>query len=450
MSAYITLELEHILKEILQVVKPQQDDRSTRLQVINELQGVVESVESLRGATVEPFGSFVSNLFTRWGDLDISIDLPNGAYISSAGKKRKQNLLVDFQKALRKMGGWRRIKYIPNARVPILKFESSRQSISCDISIDNLQGQMKSKLLFWISEIDERFHDMVLLVKEWAKAHDINNPKSGTFNSYSLSLLVIFHFQTCEPAILPPLRDIYTGNVADDLQGVRANVERHIAETCATNIRKFRQNRTRKVNRSSLSELFRSFLAKFSDIGLRASELGICPYTGKWEYIRSNMRWLPKTYAIFIEDPFEQPENSARTVSMGNLTRVSEAFERSCRTLSSADQNRGSLLATLVPPQVSQYIARATPLRSPTYNGRPTYNGGRYHPQPTHPQVYRNMHTPSQTQHQFQNMRLETPQTQHQFQNTRVETRSNYSTVTRPVQANHNQGQQRWRARSDR
>lgn len=53
---------------------------------------------------MEPFGSFVSNLFTRWGDLDISIDLPNGAYISSAGKKRKQNLLVDFQKALRKMG----------------------------------------------------------------------------------------------------------------------------------------------------------------------------------------------------------------------------------------------------------------------------------------------------------------------------------------------------------
>lgn len=129
---------------------------------------------------------------------------------------------------------------------------------------------------------------------------------------------------------------------------------------------------------------------------------------------------------------------------MGNLTRVSEAFERSRRTLNSADQNRGSLLATLVPPQVSQYIERAAPLRSPTYNG------GRYHPQPTRPQVYRNMHTPSQTRHQFQNMRLETPQTQHQFQNMTVETRSNNSTVTRPVQANHNQGQQRWRARSDR
>lgn len=49
MSAYITLELEHTLKDILQVVKPQQGDRSTRLQVINELEGVIESVESLRG-----------------------------------------------------------------------------------------------------------------------------------------------------------------------------------------------------------------------------------------------------------------------------------------------------------------------------------------------------------------------------------------------------------------
>jgi hypothetical protein len=47
MSSYITLE--HILKEILQVVKPQQHDWSTRYQVIEELRIVLESVESLRG-----------------------------------------------------------------------------------------------------------------------------------------------------------------------------------------------------------------------------------------------------------------------------------------------------------------------------------------------------------------------------------------------------------------
>ncbi|RVX13892.1 Protein HESO1 [Vitis vinifera] len=54
---------------------------------------------------------------------------------------------------------------------------------------------MKSKFLFWISGIDGRFRDLVLLVKEWARAHDINNSKTGTLNSYSLSLLVVFHLQ---------------------------------------------------------------------------------------------------------------------------------------------------------------------------------------------------------------------------------------------------------------
>lgn len=56
------------------------------------------------GATVEPFGSFVSNLFTRWGDLDISIELSNGSHISSAGKKHKQMLLGDVLRALRSKG----------------------------------------------------------------------------------------------------------------------------------------------------------------------------------------------------------------------------------------------------------------------------------------------------------------------------------------------------------
>lgn len=421
MSNYRTLE--NVLEEILQVVKPRQEDWETRTRVIAELRRVIGSMESLRGAQVEPFGSFASNLFTKWADLDISIDLLNSSCISSAGKRRKQRLLGDIQKALRERGGWRRLQCIPNARVPILKFESSLRGISCDVSIDNLQGQIKSKLLLWISAIDARFHNMVLLVKEWAKAHDINNPKTGTFNSYSLSLLVIFHFQTCVPAILPPLKDIYTGNIADDLQGVRTNAERHIAETCAANITRFRQQKFRPVNQSSLSELFISFLEKFSNISLRASELGICPYTGQWEYIRR--RLLPKTYALFIEDPFEQPENSARAVSMSNLTKISEAFQTTRHRLITANQNQVSLLAALVQQEVSQYIPRA-PAWNATDNGRHSH---RYQHHPTRPQV--EMTSLSTTSQQFRNLRLE----------------SQPSSSTRQ---NHNQGQQMWRVRWDR
>ncbi len=48
--------------------------------------------------------------------------------------------------------------------------------------------------------------------------------------------------------------------------GVRATAERHIKETFTANIRRFKQDKSRRVNRSSLSELFISFLAKVTQI----------------------------------------------------------------------------------------------------------------------------------------------------------------------------------------
>lgn len=58
----------------------------------------------LLGATVQPFGSFVSNLFTRWGDLDLSVDLFSGSSILFTGKKQKQTLLGHLLRALRASG----------------------------------------------------------------------------------------------------------------------------------------------------------------------------------------------------------------------------------------------------------------------------------------------------------------------------------------------------------
>ncbi|TYH00405.1 hypothetical protein ES288_A10G273800v1 [Gossypium darwinii] len=404
-------QVESTLKEILEVVKPLHEDWVTRFKIINELREVVQSIENLRGATVEPFGSFVSNLFSRWGDLDISIEVSFGQCVSSAGKKRKQTLLGELLRALRKQGGWSRLNFIPSARVPILKIVSKWQNISCDISIDNIQGEIKSKFLFWLNEIDGRFRDMVLLVKEWAKANGINNPKTGTFNSYSLSLLVIFHFQTCVPPILPPLKDIYPTNVVDDLTGAKVDAERRIAQVCSSNIARFKSSTSRIVNRSSLSELFISFIAKFSEINSRALELGICTFTGQWEYIANNTRWLPRTYAIFIEDPLEQPENSARAVGQKQLVKIAEAFEMTRRTLISANVTRNTLLPTLVGPQTSRFLIKKHPT---------VYSNSNYRSYPnTPPQVHRVVQSPLQTQYhlwqpQYKNSRPSTSQMQHQ------------------------------------
>ncbi|MFQ6669251.1 hypothetical protein Gotur_034576 [Gossypium turneri] len=382
-------QVESTLKEIVEVVKPLHEDWVTRFKIINELREVVQSIENLRGATVEPFGSFVSNLFSRGGDLDISIEVSFGQCVSSAGKKQKQALLGELLRALRKQGGWSRLKFIPSARVPILKIVSKWQNISCDISIDNLQGEIKSKFLLWLNEIDGRFRDMVLLVKEWAKANGINNPKTGTFNSYSLSLLVIFHFQTCVPPILPPLKDIYPTNVVDDLTD---------------------QFSSEAPYRLCLCQVFKYF-SQFSEINSKALELGICTFTGQWEYIANNTRWLPRTYAIFIEDPFEQPENSARAVGQKQLVKIAEVFETTRRSLISANITRNTLLPTLVGPQTSRFLIK----KHPTVYSNSNY---RYYPN-TPLQAHRVVQSPLQTQYhlwqpQYKNSRPSTSQMQHQ------------------------------------
>ncbi|XP_010517334.1 PREDICTED: protein HESO1-like [Camelina sativa] len=371
--------LDPTLQEILQVIKPTRADWDTRIGVIDQLRSVVQSVECLRGATVQPFGSFVSNLFTRWGDLDISVDLFSGSSILFTGKKQKQTLLGHLLRALRANGLWYKLQFVIHARVPILKIVSGHQRISCDISIDNLEGLLKSRFLFWISEIDGRFRDLVLLVKEWAKAHNINDSKSGTFNSYSLSLLVIFHLQTCVPAILPPLRDIYPKSAVDDLKGVRKTAEESIAQVTAANIARFKSGTGKSANRSSLSELLVSFFAKFSDINLKAQELGVCPFTGRWENISTNTTWLPKTYSLFVEDPFEQPQNAARSVSRRNLDKIAQVFQITSRSLAS-DCNSNSIIAVLTGQHIQQLLYRTISLHS-QYHANGTHNVRNLHGQ---------------------------------------------------------------------
>ncbi|CAN4101548.1 unnamed protein product [Withania somnifera] len=457
--------LDHTLHNILHSINPSEEDWSMRFQLIQELRAVVESIEILRGASVEPFGSFASNLFTRWGDLDVSIELPNGSYISSAGKKYKLSLLGDVLKALRAKGGYQKLQFITNARVPILKFQGN-YNISCDISINNLSGQMKSKILYWINMIDGRFRDMVLLVKEWAKAHNINDSKTGTLNSYSLSLLVVFHFQT--HVSVPNFQPVY---LIRAFAGVRASAEKFIEETCAVNINRLLSNKSRVINKSSLSELFISFIVKFCDISSKASALAISPFTGQWEDIESNLRWLPKTYTIFIEDPFEQPINSARGVSSKQLTRIEEAFRRTHFMLISSNQNENEVTSILVRPCVSKFVLRI-PGNQNNYsrNGRrPQLQGQRAIRSPLQAQhqvqVQRDMQPPLQAQNQFQVQRaLQTPLQAHQLQaqnamypplqvhrlQDKRMNRNQNSVVQGPTQAIRVQTQPVWRPKSDR
>ncbi|KAL6853658.1 hypothetical protein ACP4OV_019687 [Aristida adscensionis] len=343
--------LDTFVGEILSLIKPAEHDKKQRLHAIHELADSVCSVQSLRGAYVKPFGSFVSNLYAKSGDLDLSIDLWNSSNLPIS-KNKKQHVLRELMRTLKIRGVARSMRFVPNARVPVLQYISNSFGISCDISVDNYPGRIKSKILYWINTLDERFGDMVLLVKEWAKAQNINDPKNGTLNSYSLCLLVIFHFQTCEPPILPPLKEIYDGNVAE----MASYDEKHVDEICAANVVRFQCRNISQRNQSSLGHLLASFFHEFFCIR-RLSSVVISTYTGRYERIQDNPSWMAKSYSLWIEDPFERPDNAARAVGMEELERIGSAFNHvSYRFIASARPDRDELVSLLCTPAVASVL----------------------------------------------------------------------------------------------
>jgi DNA polymerase sigma len=57
----------------------------------------------LKGASVKPFGSFVSILYAKSGDLDVSIDVRSGSGLP-INKKKKQDALGELMRALQNRG----------------------------------------------------------------------------------------------------------------------------------------------------------------------------------------------------------------------------------------------------------------------------------------------------------------------------------------------------------
>lgn len=139
---------------------------------------------------------------------------------------------------------------------------------------------------------------MLRLVKLWAQAHSINDAGAGTFNSHSLTLLVLFHLQTRPVAMLPPLKDLFDERVA--VEGARCVTQEDIAEA-GVRLRAWLE--ARPVNTESLGRLLRSFFALFGGlVGAWLYESGpsfLLPYVnsgGRW--------WEAATLGLYSYERF--------------------------------------------------------------------------------------------------------------------------------------------------
>ncbi|CAD6235959.1 unnamed protein product [Miscanthus lutarioriparius] len=300
-SVHDNIVLNKCIKDILALIKPVEDDRSKRLSTIQELENCIHSLASLSGAAVKPFGSFVSDLYSKSGDLDLSVQLWNGSN-HPINKRKKQNTLREVRKAL-----------------------LSRGSL-CYIAL----------------KIDKH----VLL--DTCSSFHMQEFQSFNMSATALASPVIYELTTLltsEPPILPPLNEIYEGNITE----AALYNDQHLDEFARINA--------------------------FTDSV-------ISTYSGQIGRIQDDPSWMTKSYHLFVEDPVERPDNAARAVSMKGLDRIASAFNDACHKFNSLEHiDRNELLALLCTPVVGlklggKVIANPYP-KTPQRNNQHTRNGGR-------------------------------------------------------------------------
>lgn len=88
-----------------------------------------------------------------------------------------------------------------------LEFPQSGVGVQCDINFSAELALQNSLLLRCYSATDPRVRPMVLFVKHWAKARDINTPYRGTLSSYGYVMMVLHYLiNIAQPFVCPNLQ----------------------------------------------------------------------------------------------------------------------------------------------------------------------------------------------------------------------------------------------------
>ncbi|XP_042479206.1 protein HESO1-like [Macadamia integrifolia] len=310
--------LEALLYDVYHVQSPRPSDYDHRRELVRVFNLMAREVYGNHGEfpVVQPFGSFLMDMFSAESDLDLSINLSND--MVEFPREKKIQTLRKFARRLysfQSKGHVSCVQPILRARVPILKVVDHGTGIECDISVENKDGILKSQIIHIIAAIDERFQKLSCLMKAWAKAHDINSSKDRTLNSLSITLLVAFHLQTRNPPILPAFRDLFKHGT--DPECVMKLVHGFL--------------RYGERNKESLAELFLTLLTKLVSVETLWPE-GLCAstYEGCW----ISKTWDSKVGYINVEDFTDRSQNVARSVGKEGAQKIYKCIHTSLHDLS--------------------------------------------------------------------------------------------------------------------
>ncbi|CAD5324954.1 unnamed protein product [Arabidopsis thaliana] len=284
-DSYILLDLDKVLNDVYCSFRPVSADYDTRKELVKNLNTMAldiygKSEES--SPVLEAYGSFVMDMYSSQSDLDVSINFGNGT--SEIPREKKLEILKRFAKKLRSLQGEGQVK--------------------------NVESIFSAKIVRIISQIDGRFQKLCLLVKHWAKAHEVNSALHRTLNSVSITLLVALHLQTQNPPILPPFSMLFKDGMDP------SNVEKKAQKFLNWGQR----------NQESLGRLFATFFIKLQSVeflwrqGLCVSVLNGLWISKKWKKVGVG--------SISVEDFTNVSQNVARRVNGAGAKRIYSSINR--------------------------------------------------------------------------------------------------------------------------
>lgn len=315
-------ELEELLRDVFSLRCPKPSDYDHRRDLIRDFNVIAKEIYGKSNCpVVEEFGSFLMDIFNAGSDLDLSINF-SGTVVEFP-RAKKIMVLKNFAKRLhtfQRKGRFTNLQRILTARVPIVKVVDCGTGIECDISVENRDGIVKSRIVHMICSIDERFQKLSFLMKAWAKEHDINSSKDRTLNSLSITLLVAFHLQTRDPPILPPFSAIVKDGTDPDT--VMKNVENYMNYG--------------KKNEESVAELFFTLFVKLAAVEtLWPSGLCCSTYEGAWIF----KEWNSKVANMSVEDFSLRSENITRAVGEAEVRSIYNCIHQSLEHLVSFQES---------------------------------------------------------------------------------------------------------------
>uniref|UniRef100_A0A7I4YXY6 PAP-associated domain-containing protein n=1 Tax=Haemonchus contortus TaxID=6289 RepID=A0A7I4YXY6_HAECO len=266
------------------------------------------------GSTVNGCGSYNS-------DMDLCLCIPmdvelvySSERIAAIKTLRRLNTIIRGKPSLRQIV--RKSEVIP-AKVPIIKMAlyPPYEELDLDININNVAGIYNSHLIHYYSLLDQRFPAVCLLVKHWAITNGIADAATGSFNSYSLILLVLHYFQCgVQPAVLPNLQHLYPERFAGTPPLKQLNLFQPL---------NFLPNRP--GNKQTIGELLVGFFHYYASFDFENVAISI-----RHAHVFPRRTMPPDTfiYKVFIEEPFDR-NNTARCVTKAYvMDRIQRAFRQ--------------------------------------------------------------------------------------------------------------------------